>query len=168
MSVRELDNKFKGLRVQRVVGGESFVKHFSFRVRQVREGIATWRDATKSERAALHVQAKALDTEYEVLQKNFVKQNTFDPFTSRTNTGIKGIGYRIGKDTQGYEVEGFWLNLSVDGKQHSSSVRLASRSWREGWQLIVQKLVDLKKLDAATHKNILKLLPKENLLRTKT
>lgn len=168
MSVRELNGKFKGLRVQRIVSGVPMMQHFSFRLPQVIGGVTTRRDATKQERAALHVQAVALDAEYEVLQRAAATSHTFDPFVSRTNTGIKGIAHRIGKDSQGYAVEGFWLNLSVNGEQHSSSVRLASRSWREGWRLIVQKLVDVKELDEATHKKILAKMPKEKLLRTKT
>lgn len=167
MSVRELNGKFKGLRVQRTIDGKPKQTHFSFRKPVTRKGVTAWRDATEAERKELWRQAEDLDKKYEALQKASAVKRVFDPFGSNTNTGIKGIGYRVGKDSQGYDVEAFWLNVSDNGKQHSSSVRLAKRTWKEGWTMIVQKLVDVKELDAATHKKILAKMPKEKSLRGK-
>lgn len=165
MSVRELNGKFKGLRVQRTINKKSYQKHFSFRIPLRRNGVTAWRDATAEERRSIIAKAEAYDRKLEIKQEAETEKRVFDPFGSNTNTNIKGIAYRVGKDSQGYDVEAFWLNVSDNGKQHSSSVRLANRSWTDGWKMIVDKLIKVKGLDAATHKKVLAAIPSEKKLR---
>ena len=167
MSVREINDKFHGLRVQRIVNGVPHSKHYSFRIPVFTDGTTTWRAATRAEKKELTILAEAYDQELQQKQESEKRFRKFDPFGSNTNTGIKGISYRIGVDSQQYEVEAFWLNLSVDGKQHSSSVRLASRTWEEGWKLIVDKLVKVKELTPSTRRKIMSMIPSERKLRAK-
>lgn len=162
MSVRTATGKFSGLRVERSINKKPHIKHFSFRLPADDGG---WREATPAEVKKITKEAEAYDRELAALQQAAVTEKGFDPFESRTNTGIRGISYRIGKDTQGYEVEAFWLNLTHDQKQHSSNVRLANRTWKEGWSLIVDKLCELKELDAATRRKIIKAIPNEKKLK---
>ena len=163
MSVRQATGKFSGLRVERSINKKPHVKHFSFRIKD--EATGKWRDANAKEIKAITKEAEAYDKELAVLQKAAIEEKGFDPFESRTNTGIRGISYRIGRDTQGYEVEAFWLNLTHEGKQHSSNVRLANREWKQGWTLIVDKLVELKGLKPAVKKRILAAMPNEKNLK---
>lgn len=162
MSVRAATGKFSGLRVERSIDKKPHIKHFSFRI--AKEG-GGWREATPAEIKKITKQAEAYDRKLEAMQKAAVSEKGFDPFESRTNTGIRGISYRIGRDTQGYEVEAFWLNLTHDGKQHSSNVRLANRSWQEGWKLIVDKLCELKSLKPSVKKRIVAAIPNEKQLK---
>ena len=167
MSVRELDGQFKGLRVSRTINGVSYQKHFTFRIPSLIGGTTKWRDATRTEKREIYALAEAYDKELEFKQANEKIERKFDPFASNTNTDIKGIAYRIGLDSQGYEIEAFWLNVSDNGKQHSSSVRLANRSWDEGWKMIVDKLVKVKELSPATRRKIIAAIPSERKLRRK-
>ena len=164
MSVREVNDKFIGLRVERSIEKVSHVKFFSYRIRVLKNGITTYRNATRAEKKELLAAAEAYDKKLERLQKKS-KQREFEPFNSRTNTGIKGISYRSGKDTQGYEYMGFFINITVDGKQHSSSVRMADRTWEENWRLAVLRLAKVKNLDKATTKQIILAIPSEKKLR---
>lgn len=164
MSVREVNDKFIGLRVERSIDKVSHVKFFSYRIRLLKNGITTYRNATRAEKKELLAAAEAYDKKLERLQKKS-KQREFEPFNSRTNTGIKGISYRSGKDTQGYEYMGFFINITVDGKQHSSSVRMADRTWEENWRLAVLRLAKVKNLDKATTKQIILAIPSEKKLR---
>jgi hypothetical protein len=165
MSVREINDKFKGLRVQRNVNKKTHQKHFSYRIPVRRNGVTAWRDATAAEKLAIRCKAEAYDRKLAVKQKEELKEKPFDPFSGKTNTGIKGIAYRTSKDSQGYEVEAFWLNVSVDKRQHSSNVRLGPRSWAEAWKLIVTKLVEVKGLTPAVGKKLVATLPSEKKLR---
>jgi hypothetical protein len=162
MSVRKATGKFSGLRVERSINKTPHIKHFSFRIPDPAGG---WREATPAEIKKITKEAEAYDRKLAAMQKASVAEKGFDPFESRTNTGIRGISYRIGRDTQGYDVEAFWLNLTHDGKQHSSNVRLANREWKEGWKLIVDKLCALKSLKPAVRKRILAAIPNEKNLK---
>lgn len=169
MSVRSCSGNFVGLRVQRSVGQETHVKHYSFRIPVYEDGTTKWRDATDEERKELLAQAETYDKELLALQvaakKQAQSEKGFDPFSARNNTGVRGISYRVNKDSLGYDVEAFWLSLTHNGKTHSSNVRLANRSWKDGWALIVHKLVALKDLDAATERKLLKAIPDEKKLK---
>lgn len=167
MSVREIDDKFKGLRVQRNVNKKTHQKHFSFRIPVRRNGVTAWRDATAAEKLAIRAKAEAYDRKLAIKQKEELEEKPFDPFSGKTNTGVKGIAYRVSKDSQSYEVEAFWLNVSVDKKQHSSNVRLGPRSWAEAWKLIVAKLVTVKGLSPSLHKKLLAAIPSEKKLRSR-
>ena len=164
MSVREVNDKFIGLRVERSIEKVSHVKFFSYRIRVLKNGVTTYRNATRAEKKELLAAAEAYDKKLERLQKKS-KQREFEHFNSRTNTGIKGISYRSGKDTQGYEYMGFFINITVDGKQHSSSVRMADRTWEENWRLAVLRLAKVKNIDKATTKQIILAIPSEKKLR---
>ena len=144
MSVREINNKFQGLRVQRTINGETFQKHYSYRIPVFTDGTTTWRAATRAEKKELAILAEVYDQELQQDQESAKKARKFNPLSYLTNTGVKGISYRIGFDSQKYEVEAFWLRILVNGKQHTSAARLACRSWEEGWKLIVNKLVKVK------------------------
>ena len=165
MSVREVNDKFIGLRVERSIEKVPQIKFFSYRIRVLKNGVTTYRNATRAEKKELLAAAEAYDKKLERLQKKSKAQTGFDPFVSRTNTGIKGISYRAGKDTQGYEYVGFFINITADGKQHSSSVRMADRSWEENWRLAPLRLAKVKKLDRATTKQIILAIPSEKKLR---
>lgn len=172
MSVRAYSGAFVGLRVQRSIDKIPHTKHFSFRIPTHEDGVTQWRDATEEEKAAMLKQAEEYDKELAQMQKAAKEKvhanEVFDPFVSRTNTGIRGIAYRISPDSRGYPVEAFWLNLTHDGKPHSSNVRLANRSWKDGWKLIVGKLVELKSLDDKTAKKLLRSIPDEKKLKAET
>ena len=165
MSVREVNDKFIGLRVERSIDKVPHIKFFSYRIRVLKNGITTYRNATRAEKKELLAAAEAYDKKLEKLQKQSKAVKEFDPFSSRTNTGIKGISYRTGKDTQGYEYVGFFVNVLVDGVQHSSSVRMADRTWEENWRLAALRLAKAKKLDKATTKQIILAIPSEKKLR---
>ena len=167
MSVREVNvnEKTIGLRVERSIDKVLSIKFFSYRIRVLKNGVTTYRNATRAEKKELLAAAETYDKKLERLQKKSKAQQGFDPFVSRTNTGIKGISYRAGKDTQGYEYVGFFINITVDGKQHSSSVRMADRSWEENWRLAALRLAKVKKLDRATTKRIILAIPSEKKLR---
>ena len=113
MSVREVNGKFVGLRVERSIDKLPYIKFFSYRIRVLENGITKFRNATRAEKRELLAAAEAYDKKLERLQKKS-KQREFEPFNSRTNTGIKGISYRAGRDTQGYEYVGFFINITVD------------------------------------------------------
>ena len=164
MSVREVNGKFVGLRVERSIDKLPYIKFFSYRIRVLENGITKFRNATRAEKRELLAAAAAYDKKLERLQKKS-KQREFEPFNSRTNTGIKGISYRSGRDTQGYEYMGFFINITVDGKQHSSSVRMADRTWEENWRLAVLRLAKVKNIDKATTKQIILAIPSEKKLR---
>ena len=100
MSVREIKNGFFGLRVQRNINGVSHVKNFSYRVPVFAGGTTTWRGATRLEKKELAVLAEAYDQELQQDQESEKQAKKYDPFSSITNTGIKGISYRIGFDSQ--------------------------------------------------------------------
>jgi Cu2+-containing amine oxidase len=61
MSIRELDDKFRGLRVQRNINGVSHVKHYSYRIPLFIDGTTTWRAATRAEKKAIAILAEAYD-----------------------------------------------------------------------------------------------------------
>ena len=60
---------------------------------------------------------------------------------------------------------GFFINITVDGKQHSSSVRMADRTGEENWRLAVLRLAKVKNIDKATTKQIILAIPSEKKLR---
>lgn len=165
MSVREVNNGFIGLRVERSIDKVAHIKSFSYRIRVLKNGVTKYRNATRAEKKELLAVAEAYDKKLERLQRKSKVQKGFDPFNSRTNTGIKGISYRTGNDTQGYEYVGFFINITEDGKQHSSSVRMADRTWEENWRLAALNLAKVKKLDKATTKQIILAIPSEKKLR---
>lgn len=165
MSVREVNSGFMGLRVERSIDKIAHIKSFSYRIRVLKNGVTTYRNATRAEKKEILASAEAYDKKLERLQKKSKVQKGFDPFVSRTNTGIKGISYRAGKDTQGYEYVGFFINITDGGRQHSSSVRMADRSWEENWRLAALRLAKMKKLDKATTRQIILALPSEKKLR---
>lgn len=165
MSILELDGKFKGLRVKRTIDKVVYQKHFSFRIAVKRKGVTVWRSATELELKGIKAKALAYDKQLMLKQDKALATKTYTPFGGNTNTGVLGISYRIGKDRQGYDVEAFWLNLTHEGKQHSSSVRLANRSWAEGWKLIIDRLRKAKNLDTATYKKLLATMPSEKKIR---
>ena len=53
MSVREVNDKFIGLRVERSIDKVPHVKFFSYRIRVLKNGITTYRNATRAERKYL-------------------------------------------------------------------------------------------------------------------
>ena len=167
MSVRVIENGFFGLRVQQDINGVSRVKNFSYRVPVFAGGTTTWRGATRVEKKEIAVLAKAYDQELQQVQESAKKARKYNPLSTLTNTGVKGISYRIGFDSQKYEVEAFWLRMVVNGKGHTSAARLACRSWEEGWKLIVNKLVKVKELSPSTRRKLLEMIPSERKLRAK-
>ena len=69
MSVREIDDKFQGLRVQRTINGVPHLKHYSYRIPVFTDGITTWRAATRAEKKEIAILAEAYDQELQ--QKQF-------------------------------------------------------------------------------------------------
>ena len=165
MSVREIKNGFFGLRVQRNINGVSHVKNYSYRVPVFAGGTTTWRGATRVEKKEIAVLAEAYDQELQQVQESKKNARKYNPLTTLTNTGVKGISYRIGFDSQKYEVEAFWLRMVVNGKGHTSAARLACRSWEEGWKMIINKLVKVKELSPSTRRKLLEMMPSERKLR---
>jgi hypothetical protein len=165
MAVRELSGSFTGLRVQRSIGGEPHIKNYSYRVPVKKSGTTTWRDATVAERKRLLAQAQAYDARLERSQLEQKLVKSFEPFGARTNTGIRGITYGFQKDGEGYSVEAFWLRVRHDGRQRTAVARLSRRSWAEGWNMIVERLTEIKNLDAVTLTQVLAAIPNETTLR---
>jgi hypothetical protein len=167
MSIRIMNDRFVGLRVQRTVAGEDKprVKNFSYRIPKRVKGVTRWREATAEEKKKIGEKAKALDAQWEHLQTRARVPREFSPFDTRTNTGVKGIVYATRPDSQGYPVEAFRLYVSHLGKPKTAIVRLKRRTWREGWILIVDHLVKVKGLDVATQETLLARMPSERKLR---
>lgn len=170
MSVRKINSRFVGLRVQRQIPGEARprVKNFSFRIPVRRGHITAWRDASASEQETLTAKAIQLDTQWEQEQATARKAQAkpFDPFeNARTNTGIVGIRYVWTKDSEGYDVEGFWINVSHNKKTYTQSVRLKNRKWADGWKIAAEKLGAIKGLTPAVVKKIIRKRPVEAQLR---
>lgn len=168
MSVRLLNGRFTGLRVQRKIGATTRIQHFSYKTPVKGSAVAAWRDSTAAEKKVMLKKAEALDKVWEAEQLAAKTPKVFDPFDgAATNTGCKGIAYRWKVDGQGYDVEAFCVNVvGLDKKQKSESVRLKSRTWREGWEIAVHKLADIKQVDTTTLKRMLNRMPRESILRT--
>ncbi len=169
MSVREITDRFIGLRVQRKVAGETKprIKNFSFRIPVRRQGVTGWRDATETERKEIWARANALDKEWADLQStaSVDHQKTWRPRSDKTNTGVTGIRYKWAPDSQGYMIEAFWVNITVNSKTHAAAVRLSNRTWKAGWTMAVDKLVAFRGLDQQQREHLLKLMPRMNKLR---
>lgn len=164
MSVRELSGAYNGLRVQRTIDGETQLKHFSLRIPSHKNGATTWHMAEGAERAAIEKKAQAYDKKLEALQKAAKnKSKKWDPVSTRTNTGVRGVAYRYGRDSQGYIIEGFWISVYYNKKQHSAMVRLANRTWREAWVQVVGHLTKKLKLSAAESAVIARMMPSESI-----
>lgn len=169
MSVRELTDRFVGLRVQRKIAGEDKprIKNFSFRIPVRRQNVTAWRDADETERREIWARANALDTQWAELQnvQQAQHKHVFCPRSTRTNTGTTGIRYKWAPDSQGYVIEAFWINVTVSSKTRAASVRLGSRGWTAAWRLAVEKLVQFCDLDAAQAALLIKSVPNMKKLR---
>ena len=76
MSVREVNGKFVGLRVERSIDKLPYIKFFSYRIRVLENGITKFRNATRAEKRELLAAAEAYDKKLERLQKNLSKENS--------------------------------------------------------------------------------------------
>jgi hypothetical protein len=162
MSVRELQGKFTGIRVQRTINGKVHLKHYSFKIAEHNGMVTSWRMANESEKDKLRVAAQAYDKQLAELQKSTKEKRPWKPASTRTNTGVKGVAYRYGRDGQGYIVEGFWISV-YNNKQHSAVVRLTKRTWSDGWKAVVKKLNSLLELKASERQVLLSMCPPESL-----
>lgn len=142
MSKRYVNGPFKGIVVARIINGVQHRETFSFRIKAEKG----WRDATEAEKAALERAADAADARLAALQHKASTAFAYSPTSGHSNTGVRGISWRVGKDREGYPVEAFWLSLRHEGKQHSYYVRTTSMSWEEAWEKVVTRLGELKKL----------------------
>lgn len=164
MSIREINDKFIGLRVQRNVNKITHQKHFSFRIPVIKDGVTRWRNATRVEKKAIYADALAYDQKLLRLQNKTKIDKIYNPFDGRTNTGIKGISFRSAVDSQGYTYWGFFINTTNYGKQYSGCIRLADRTWRQNWKLAVLRLAEIKKLDHSMLRKLINLVPPEKKL----
>lgn len=165
MTVREITGVFNGLRVQRSVAGKPVVKNYSFRIPVRKGGATTWRDATESERGRLMALATQYDARLALTQKAQKVVKPFEPYNSQTNTGVRGITYGVQNDGEGYAVEAFWLRVRHNGVQRTAVARLSRREWSEGWSMIVERLAEIKELDASVQTGLLAACPSESKLR---
>ena len=70
MSVREVNDKFIGLRVERSIDKVPHVKFFSYRIRVLKNGITTYRNATRAEKKEILAAAEAYDKKLKDCRKN--------------------------------------------------------------------------------------------------
>ena len=164
MSVRELSGAYNGLRVQRTVDGKIHLEHFSYRIPIHKKGKTEWHIANDTERAAIRKKAEQYDQKLADMQSKVKKvAKKWQPTSTRTNTGVRGVAYRYGRDGQGYIVEGFWISVYHDNKQLSAMVRLTKRTWSDGWKAVVKKLNSLLELKASERQVLLSMCPPESL-----
>lgn len=172
MSIRENPGRYKGLRVRRQIPGEARprVMYFSYYVSAKTAYGNSRREATDGEKAGLWMQAFQMDEQWEEDQRvaKLKEIRVFDPFHTRSNTGVKGIMYKMRLDARGYRAEGFCCSLQHKGRRYSAEVRLSRRTWKDGWRQAVEYLAHVRAIGPQQVKAMMRAIPDESALRIKT
>jgi hypothetical protein len=157
-------HRFAGLRVRRVVAGETRSRHFSFRA-------TDGRDLPPSEQARLREQAERLDAAWAAEQKQHRRRQAQEarPRRSGNNTGVAGLTFEPAKERRKgqrtYRYPAFVVNArSPDGRVEASTFVIAAGSDpKEAWRKACNKLAKIKQVDPAPW---FRLFPAENLVES--